>query len=77
MPKPETLTLRVKVEMDDKPLAGLAQSVGQFQAVFEKVEHELEAQAADIAYLLDITKTIRAELREMRRPKAVTPTDEA
>lgn len=69
MPKPETLTLPVKVEMDDKPLAGLLEDRLELSHRLRQVEHELEAQAADVAHLLDITKTIRAELRELRRPR--------
>lgn len=67
MPKPETLTLPIKVEVEDKPLAGLLEDRLELSHRLRQVEHELEALSADINFLLEITKTIRAELREMRR----------
>lgn len=69
MPKPETLTLPVKVETDDKPLASLLEDRLELSHRLRQVEREVEALSADINFLLEITKTIRAELRESRRPR--------
>ena len=51
----------------EAPMARLLEDRLELSHRLRQVEHELEALSADINFLLDITKTIRAELREMRR----------